>query len=87
MTTLRKATLLFAAQFALYGVICVNTRAIAQVDYGTSLASDGLIATLNFFIIRRIASDDEPILVWFGYVLGSLAGTATGIWASTYLTP
>jgi len=39
VSALRHGLLLFAAQFALYGVIYVNTRAIAQVDYSTALVS------------------------------------------------
>lgn len=85
---LREAAWLFAAQTVLYGVMCVNMRAVALVDYKWALASDFAIATMNFFVIRKIAEKEgNGWHRWAGYVAGSLTGTAAGIWISTLLTP
>jgi hypothetical protein len=76
---------LFIVQAVAYSVICINTRAIADVNYGVAMASDLGIASLNFFVIRRIASSAETMHQFAGYVLGSLFGTAAGIKISTLL--
>lgn len=86
MTKLRAAALLFGVQLVSYGVICINTRAISAVDYPTALWSDFLIASLNFFVIRRIALEADSLHLWAGYVSGSLVGTALGINLSTRFT-
>ena len=77
--------ILFAVQAVAYSVICINTRAIAQVDYGVAMVSDLGIASLNFFVIRRIAQSTETAHQFAGYVLGSLFGTVSGIKISTLL--
>lgn len=83
----REAAVLFCIQTVLYGIMCVNMRAVAHADYGWSLASDFLIATLNFFVIRKIAEKEgNGWHRWAGYVTGSLVGTTAGIWISTQLT-
>lgn len=86
MSKIGEATILFAVQTVLYGVMCINTRAIAEVDYAAAIASDFAIASLNFFVIRKIAQGGDAVHQWVGYVLGSLAGTAGGIYLSTHIT-
>ena len=85
-TKVKEALTLFWVQTCLYGVMCVNTRAIAEVDYSAAIASDFAIASLNFFVIRKIARGGDETHQWFGYVLGSIAGTAIGIYSSTLIT-
>lgn len=79
---------LFLAQASLYSLMCVNMRAVAQADYRWSLLSDFAIASLNFLVIRHIASELEGNgwSNWSGYVLGSLLGTTAGIWISTQIS-
>lgn len=84
---LKEAAWLFLIQTILYGVMCVNMRAVALKDYEWALVSDFAIATLNFFVIRKIAQGGDALHQWAGYVAGSLAGTALGIWISSILTP
>ena len=67
---LKEASILFFIQIALYGLLCVNYRAIAQVQYNTAALSDFMIASLNFFIIRKIAKSEDALHQWLGYVLG-----------------
>ena len=79
---MKSATLIFFIQVILYSVVCVNFRAIAQTDYPVALASDFVLASLNFFLIRKIARAEDSLGDWVGYVLGSLAGSALGIYVS-----
>lgn len=87
MRKLKEAGVLFAIQTVLYAVLCINMRAVAMKDYEWALVSDFLIATLNFFIIRKISQGGEAMHQWAGYVAGSLVGTALGIRISSILTP
>lgn len=87
MKNLKTASLIAAAQAVAYGLICINIRAVAQVDYAAALGSDLLIASLNFLIIRKVAKEIESAPIFIGYVTGSLIGTAAGIYASTHITP
>jgi len=82
---LKEASILFFIQIALYGLLCVNYRAIAQVQYNTAALSDFMIASLNFFIIRKIAKSEDALHQWLGYVLGSVAGSYLGIYISTLI--
>lgn len=69
-------------QVASYGLICYNLRAVAQARYIPSVTSDFFIASINFFVIRRIALEPDNIRLWLGYVVGSMVGTALGIYLS-----
>jgi hypothetical protein len=83
----REFAVLFAVQTVLYGIHCINTRAVAELDYSTAVGSDFLIATMTFFVIRKIAREGDEWHQWSGYVSGSIAGTVLGIWLSARLTP
>jgi cbb3-type cytochrome oxidase subunit 3 len=41
---LKEALTLFAIQIVLYGILCVNFRAVAQAQYNTAAVSDFLVA-------------------------------------------
>ena len=71
-----------AFQFWLYVLLCINFRGIAQANYPVALISDAFIAALQFFVLRRIAKAEEPNHLFVGYVLGSVTGSAAGIWIS-----
>jgi len=82
---IKEASILFIIQIVLFGLLCINYRAIAQAHYHTAALSDFIIASLNFFVIKKIASDSETLHKWIGYVLGSVAGSYLGIYLSTLL--
>jgi len=82
---LKEASLLFIIQLALYGILCINFRAIALAHYHEAAISDFLVASINFFVIRKIAKSDDAIHQWVGYVLGSVAGSYVGIYLSVLL--
>jgi len=85
MKKLREAAVLFLIQVVLYGLICINYRAVAETHYNLAAISDFTIASLNFFVIRKIAKSEDALHQWMGYVAGSVAGSYLGIWLSVQL--
>jgi hypothetical protein len=82
---LKEATTLFFIQIILYGILCINFRAVAQAQYHVAAIADFIVASLNFFVIRKIANTNDTIHQWAGYVLGSVAGSYLGIYISTLI--
>ena len=85
-TKLKEAIVLFFIQIVSYSLLCINYRAIALAFIGQAVMSDFLIASLNFYIIRKIAKSDDSFHQWVGYVLGSMVGSYVGIYLSLLLT-
>lgn len=81
----KESLALFFVQVILFAVLCVNFRAIASAHYHTAAVSDFVIASLQFFVIKRIADSDSSVKHWVGYTLGSVAGSYLGIYISTIL--
>lgn len=81
----KEAIVLFFVQVLMFSVLCVNFRAIASAHYHHAAISDFIIASLQFFVIKRIADSDQSIKHWAGYALGSVAGSYVGIYISTKL--
>lgn len=77
--------ILFFIQVINYSILCVNYRAVAQGQYHLSAASDFLIASLSFFVIRKIAHGDDHLHQWAGYATGGVAGSYLGIYISKLL--
>ena len=77
---------LFFIQILSYSILCVNYRAVGNTHYHTAAISDFLIASLTFFVIRKIAHGQDHAHQWAGYALGSVVGSYLGIWiSSTFL--
>lgn len=77
---------LFFIQITSYSILCVNYRAVANAHYHISALSDFLIASMSFFVIRKIAHSTDAVHQWAGYALGSVVGSYLGIWiSSTFL--
>jgi len=55
MTKLKEASVLFLIQVLSYTIWCINFRAVADAHYHTAAMSDFMIASINFFVIRKIA--------------------------------
>lgn len=85
MIKLKEAGLLFIIQLFLYGLLCINYRAVALAHYHEAAISDFTIASMNFFVIRKIAKGEDALHQWVGYVLGSVAGSYIGIYLSILL--
>lgn len=77
---------LFVIQIISYTIFCINFRAVADAHYHTAALSDFMIASINFFVIRKIAHGQDNLHQWLGYALGSVVGSYVGIWiSSTFL--
>lgn len=85
MNKLKEASVLFFIQIILYGILCINFRAVAQAEYHIAAVSDFTVASLNFFVIRKISRSEDTLHQWLGYVLGSVAGSYLGIYISTLI--
>lgn len=68
----------------MYGILCINYRAVAQANIATAAITDAMIASLSFFVIRKIAQSNESVIEWAGYTIGSIIGSVIGIYISTY---
>lgn len=82
---LKEAGILCIIQIVLYCLLCINYRAISLTHYHEAAISDFLIASMNFFVIRKIAKGDDAVHQWVGYVLGSVAGSYLGIYLSVLI--
>lgn len=82
---IKEASILGITQIVLYSVLCMNFRAVAEAHYHEAALTDFLIASMNFFVIRKIAQSSDAIHQWIGYVLGSVVGSYLGIYLSILL--
>ena len=79
---IQDAFILFAAQMLSFAVISINYRAVAQASYIWSVLTDIVIASLSYFVVRRIAKSENSVCQWAGFAIGSAIGTIIGIWLS-----
>lgn len=79
---LREFFLFFSVQLIVYLLLTLNYRAVAVGNYTQTAATDFAIASVNFFIIRKIAKNEDSIPAWCGYVTGSVVGSILGIYFS-----
>lgn len=82
---LKEAVILGVIQIVLYSILCINFRAVAQAHYHEAALTDFLIASINFFVIRKIAQSTDALHQWVGYVTGSVIGAYIGIYLSVLL--
>lgn len=75
---------LFGIQIIAYTIFCINYRAVAHANYHSAAVSDFMIASLNFFVIRKIAHGGDHWHQWLGYALGSVVGSYVGIYISVH---
>jgi hypothetical protein len=85
MKKLKEFSIMFFIQVVSYTLLCINFRAVAQAHYVQSAASDFVIATLSFFVIKKIANSDDTVHQWLGYALGGVVGSILGIYVSTLM--
>ena len=81
-SSIKGAVLICAVQIVAFSILCINIRAVAQADYLTTAVSDGLVAAINFFVIKRISQTEDSINQWIGYIVGSVIGSMLGIYIS-----
>lgn len=66
-----------------YVLASINTRVCAQGRYVSSMLSDGMIATVQFSLIQRVASAST----WAergAYIVGGMLGGVSGIWMTKW---
>jgi hypothetical protein len=85
MQKLKEASLLAVIQIVSYSLLCINYRAVATTQYHEAAATDFLLASLGFFVIRRIARSEDSLHQWIGYVTGSVIGSYLGIYLSVLI--
>jgi hypothetical protein len=79
---IKQASLIFTIQFVIYVLVCINYRSVAQAQYLESAISEFAIATLNYLVIKKIASTGNSTLQWMAYSFGTVLGSLLGIWIS-----
>jgi hypothetical protein len=82
---IKEAVTLGVIQIVLYSILCINFRAVAQAHYHEAALTDFLVASMNFFVIRKIAQSTDALHQWIGYVTGSVIGSYVGIYLSVLL--
>lgn len=82
---IKEFSILCIIQIVSYGLMCINYRAVAQAHYIQSAVSDFMIASLSFFVIRKIAHGQDNFHQWAGYATGSVIGSFVGIYLSKLL--
>jgi hypothetical protein len=82
---IKESVTLGIIQIVLYSILCMNFRAVAQGNYHEAAITDFLIASMNFFVIRKIAQSTDTLHQWIGYVAGSVIGSYLGIYLSIIL--
>lgn len=85
MVKIKEFSIMFIIQVVSYGLLCINYRSVAQAHYLWASLSDFAIATLGYFVIKRLATSDETLHQWLGYALGGVVGSLFGIWLSTVI--
>jgi hypothetical protein len=79
---IQDALILFVAQMLSFAVISINYRAVAQASYLWSVLTDIVIASLSYFVVKKIAKSKDSVCQWAGFAIGSAIGTIIGIWLS-----
>ncbi len=85
MKKFKEAAILAVIQIVLYSLLCINYRSIALTHYHEAALSDFLIASMNFFVIKKIATSNDTFYQWLGYVVGSVIGAYVGIYVSVLI--
>lgn len=73
-------------QFLNWGICTISWRAVAQANIVASIITDTTLATLTFFVIKKMmqGKDEDNFIQWVGYTVGGVMGTVAGIYSSIY---
>ena len=85
ITKLKEASLLACIQIVSYSLLCINYRAVATTQYHEAAITDFMIASMSFFVIRKIAKSEDSLHQWIGYAVGSVIGSYLGIYTSVLI--
>ena len=82
---LRAALGMFCIQVVAYLLATLNFRVVQAGSYPGVAATDALLATFGFLVVRRVARSEEAWHLWLGYMLGGVVGGVLGLWVSRAL--
>lgn len=77
--------LFFTIQLVLYLLLVINYRSVSLVDYVGTVTTDFIIASFNFFVVRKIAKSEDSFHQWAGYAIGGAIGGVLGLYISKVL--
>lgn len=77
--------LFFIIQLVLYLLLVINYRSVSLVDYTGTVVTDFIIASFNFFVVRKIAKSEDSFHQWAGYAIGGAIGGVLGLYISKVL--
>lgn len=85
-TRWKDALVLGLMQFLSWGICTMSWRAVAQANVHAAILTDSTLATLNFFVIKRIVKGkgEDTFVAWLGYTFGAVLGTVSGIHLSLF---
>jgi len=77
---------MFIVQVINWSLLCINIRAVAHANYLQIALTDFTIASINFFVIKKIAKEEnETRAQWLGYSIGGVCGSILGTFISQLL--
>jgi hypothetical protein len=76
--------LFFVIQMSSYFLVTINQRGVVTYDYTSVIITDVMIASLGYFVIKKIASSTDAIHQWAGYVSGGVTGSVIALWLSQH---
>lgn len=85
VTKIKEFFLFFTIQLVLYFLLVINYRAVSKVDYMGTVITDFIIASFNFFVVRKIAKSEDSFHQWAGYAFGGAIGGVLGLYISKAL--
>jgi hypothetical protein len=80
MKKIKEALLFLIVQFSMYFFITLNQRGIVEFNYGLVIFTDVIVASMGFFIIKRIANSAEALHQLAGYVTGGVLGSVLAMY-------
>ena len=85
VTKIKEFFLFFTIQLVLYFLLVINYRAVSKIDYTGTVITDFIIASFNFFVVRKIAKSEDSFHQWAGYAFGGAIGGVLGLYISKAL--
>lgn len=82
MKEFKSLAIVFFCQIAYYSLITMSMRAAVAGNYMHVALLDFSLATMAFFVIRRLIVSESSIKLWLSYSLGGLIGSMCGIFIS-----
>lgn len=79
MEKIKGFMLFFVIQMASYFLVTINQRGVVTYNYTSVIITDIMIASLGYFVIKKIASSTDSLHQWGGYVAGGVTGSVIAL--------